>query len=134
MILKLVPVVQALLNQPANVGNPYLSFFLPLSALFSLITLACDLIALAWVGMWMGISRPKPIQAFARTLLFAAVIPTLFFCLPNILFDAFWIQWARRNLEREFRRTSVDRFAPLESLRPLGNGPPPATAPPVIAV
>jgi hypothetical protein len=105
--------------------------------LFSLATFILDLLALAWVGMWMGLSQPRAIQAFAKTLVFVVVIPAFIFCLPNLLFDLFWIAWARRKLEGQFRAAAAGRYAPvvqpLEWLRPPPIGTAPAGRPPVLS-
>jgi hypothetical protein len=126
------PAVQSLLS-----SSPPLTgvFFLPIPALtiFGLATSLLDLIALGWVGMWMGLSQPKTVQAFGKTVFLVVIIPTVVFCLPNILFDLFWISWARRKLEHGFRQAAAERTTPaLDRIQQTTFLPRPATLPPVI--
>jgi len=130
--LQLVSSLDAFTHQEASMRGWL--FFLPIPAVtvFAMITLVLDLVALAWVGMWMGLSQPKFIQAFAKTLLFVSLVPMVVFCFPNILFDLFWISWGRRKLEREFRRTATERYAPAAQEAWLSSPRRPLETPPVI--
>jgi hypothetical protein len=107
-----------------------------LGTLFNMATFILDLLAIAWVGMWMGLSQPRAIQAFAKTLVFVVVIPAFVFCVPNLLFDLFWIAWARRKLEGQFRTAAAGRYEPaiqpLEWLRPPPIAAAPSARPPVL--
>jgi ABC-type transport system involved in multi-copper enzyme maturation permease subunit len=129
VLLSLLPILELVFREPPSSAGLFL-FPVPAAALFGIATLIMDLVALAWVGMWMGLSQPRRIQAFARTVLWVIVIPTVVVCLPNIVFDLFWIAWARRKLEHEFRRTAMDRYTPPAAPTPL---PFPGALPPVIA-
>ncbi len=132
LLLPVAPAMDALLRQPPT-GSALLFLPIPAMTLFGMATFVLDLVALGWVGMWMGLSQTKTLQAFGKTVLFVMIVPTLVFCLPNILFDLFWISWARRKLEHEFRRAATERGA--AGLLPADHflHPPPEPAfPPVI--
>lgn len=107
-----------------------------LGTVFNLATFILDLLAIAWVGMWMGMRQPRAIPAFAKTLVFVVVIPAFVFCVPNLLFDLFWIAWARRKLEGQFRTAAAGRYEPviqpLEWLRPPPISAAPPARPPVL--
>jgi hypothetical protein len=107
LLLQLLPVVSALTQQAASGSAISLWFPIPATTLFSAATYVLDLVAIAWVGMWMGLSEGKSMQAFWKTVLYTMVVPALFFCFPNLLFDLFWISWSRRKLEHEWRRLAA---------------------------
>ena len=131
LIVRTIPLLDMLLYEPST-QNRFFLVSTPTMTVFSLATLVLDLIALAWVGMWMGLSQAKPVQAFARTFCLVTIIPTVLFCLPNFLFDLVWIQWSRSKLEHEFRRAAADRFAPrLAAPHSSLRVPPQLAAPPV---
>lgn len=111
LTLLALPVLEAVIREPPSMSN---FFWLPVPGitLFHMTTFVLDLLALAWVGMWMGLSQPKAIQGFAKTIVFVIVVPSLIFCVPNIVFDLFWISWARRQLENQFRKAATERYAP----------------------
>ena len=131
LVMQAVPALEALARQPPSAGNLFW-FPIPALTLFGMATLVLDVLALGWVGMWMGLTQPKPMQAFARTVLFAMIVPAVVFCLPNLIFDLFWISWARRKLQHGFRRAATERStpsaAPLEWIKPTRQ----LAAPPVI--
>lgn len=98
--------------------------------------LALDLVAVAWLGMWMSLTQKSPYQAFLKTLLFGVLVPFLLFCLPNVLIDLVIIQTARPRLQRDLRRLAAERSAPeaqkVEQRRARPR-PPPIATPPLIA-
>jgi hypothetical protein len=72
--------------------------------------------------------------AFAKTVLLAWIIPTIAFCIPNILFGLFWIIWARQKLEHQFRIAGAGLSGALAAdARGLSAPPPPVATPPVIS-
>jgi len=73
-------------------------------ALFSLLTLGVDLVALFWVGSWFGLRSGRATHAAVRVLLWTQVLPGIFLCVPGVLFDVVFIAWARQRLLRDFRR------------------------------
>src|SRR5262249_33120385 len=98
-----VPMLLSLVQQRA--GTPTIWLLpVPAMSIFGIATLVLDAVALAWVGMWMGLTQAKPMQAFAKTVIYVSLLPTLIFCIPNFLFDLFWIAWAKRKLAGDFRR------------------------------
>jgi hypothetical protein len=131
LVMQAVPALEALARQPPSAGNLFW-FPIPVLTLLGMATLVLDVLALGWVGMWMGLTQPKPIQAFARTILFAVIVPAVVFCLPNLIFDLFWISWARRKLQHGFRRAATERStpaaAPLDWIKPMRQ----LAAPPII--
>lgn len=111
LLVHLAPAIDQAFRSPLGQPIAYL-FPFPAANLLGAATFILDLIALAWVGMWMGLRKPKAIQAFATTVLLALILPAVVLCLPNILFDLFWIIWARQKLERQFRKVAADQYAP----------------------
>jgi hypothetical protein len=103
--------------------------------IYQMIRFVVDLVAISWVGMWMGLTRKKPAQAFANTLLVGWLIPTLIFCIPNVLIDLVLINWAKPKLYRDFRKMATERFGqasekPSRRSRALKKQPP--SIPPAI--
>ncbi|MHC1763132.1 MAG: ABC transporter permease [Verrucomicrobiia bacterium] len=137
LVVGVLPVLEGVLFEFYLSPGANLTTVSMLATVFNLATFVLDLLALVWVGMWMGLSQPRAIQAFAKTLVFVVVIPAFIFCLPNLLFDLFWIAWARRKLEGQFRAAAAGRYAPvvqpLEWLRPPPIGTAPAGRPPVLS-
>jgi hypothetical protein len=132
LALPVAPALEALVRQPPT-GSSLLFLPVPAMTVFGMATFVLDLVALAWVGMWMGLSHTKNIQAFGKTVLFVVIVPTVVFCFPNILFDLFWITWARRKLEHEFRQAATERYAPtFQAVDDFMVGSGPAALPPVI--
>ena len=130
LLLSALPVLQSLIRSNPSAGS-LLVFPFPAMIVFRGATLILDLLAIAWVGMWMGLTQPKPVQAFFRTVLMTILLPVLVFCLPNMVLDLFWIGWARRRLEHQFREAAANLHAPV-SLEP-GRSAPALASPPVIA-
>ncbi|MBI4662168.1 MAG: ABC transporter permease subunit [Verrucomicrobia bacterium] len=103
---------------------------------FETLTLIVDFVAVAWTGMWMGLTQKNPHMAFAKTLLFCVVMPIVVFCVPNVLIDLVLISLARPKLRREMRRLVAERFAAVSPSvrRPRTQATPPkGTVPPVIS-
>ncbi|MBI2946160.1 MAG: ABC transporter permease subunit [Verrucomicrobia bacterium] len=104
-------------------------------ATYEAVKVALDLIAVAWLGMLMGMTQKSPFHALTRTLFFGVLIPFLLFCIPNVLIDLVIIQIARPRLRRDLRRLASERAAPEaqpEEQRRIRPTPPLATVPPVI--
>jgi hypothetical protein len=68
-----------------------------------------DMFALAYVGLWFGLTEPRPGIAAAKTAIYVLVLPwvtmvvPLFGCLGIVIWPIFWIIWASRRLDRRFR-------------------------------
>jgi hypothetical protein len=128
-----LPVIPALaLVQPQAAWSPLFYLGPPASLIFGMATFLLDLVAIAWVGMWMGHSHTRTVQAFSKTVLFVIILPMVFFCVPSLLFDFFWIVWARRKLEQQFRAVVSEQAPGCKSADGglIAGGPSPA--PPVI--
>lgn len=131
MVITFLPAIETLLHQ--DIGWSSLMILpIPAITLFGVATFVLDVLAIVWVGMWMGITQVRPLQAFAKTVLYVMIIPTVAFCLPNILFDLFWMSWARRNLEQGFRRAAAHRYATDSKMPAATLSAPPRFAPPII--
>lgn len=129
LLLSLLPAAEAYARDWPSASNFYM-FPISVMTLFEMATYAFDLAALAWTGMWMGLSQPKLLQAYGKTVLFVIVVPALAFCFPNVLFDLFFIAWARRKLEHSFRQAAAGRYEPTEAAAAFPSGG--AALPPVI--
>jgi hypothetical protein len=133
VILQVLPALEVMLDQGRVASPPFWLPFPTVSTVLGIATLVLDLVALAWVGMWMGLSHPKTVQAFGKTIIYVMLVPMLVFCFPNILFDLFWITWARRKLEVAFRSAAAPEpapFFPSAGASPASNAEP--ALPPVI--
>ena len=105
-------------------------------AIYDAIKVALDLIAVAWLGMLMGMTQKDPFRAFTRTLFFGVLLPFLLFCIPNVLIDLVIIQIARPRLRRDLRRLASERAAHKEQKAGRHRVRPPTprhAAPPVIS-
>jgi hypothetical protein len=69
-----------------------------------------DIIAIGWVGMWLSLSMKQPNLAAPATILFAAILPSAAFCVPNPVIDLCLILWARGKLLNEFRRVVMPQY------------------------
>jgi hypothetical protein len=104
---------------PLNLGSiPFQLIQFGLAA-FKAVTMVADILALGWVGMWLGLSARKPGLAAAMTILFVMVIPTFAFCVPSLIIDLFFILWARNKLLDEFRRAALPPLHPV--FTPIGS-------------
>ena len=65
--------------------------------------LVADVLAVAWVGMWLSLRLKKPALAAPLTILFVLVLPSIAFCGLDILADIFFILWAFSRLQQELR-------------------------------
>jgi len=106
------------LNHVTLSGQLYISFFATGGmAVFEMITFVADVIALFWVGMWMGLSQKGPNLAFFKTLLFGLLLHGVLFCIPNIFIDLVLINWAKQKLQRQFRKVASERFEHADETR-----------------
>ncbi|MBL9175776.1 MAG: hypothetical protein JNL10_19690, partial [Verrucomicrobiales bacterium] len=71
--------------------------------LYQIVTLPLELLAIAWMGAWIGLSSKRPGAAFGRTVLLVIVLPTLFFCLPSFLVAGLWFGYARNRMSLPIR-------------------------------
>lgn len=106
--------------------------------LLSMVMLVADLIALYWLGMWMGMTARNPNRASSATAVRILVVPWAVFGLVSMAVswsefnpggkfflglwfglglatDLFYGFWSRHKLHTEFRRVAMQRYAPIES-------------------
>ena len=86
----------------------------------SMITFVADLVALGWVGMWLGLTSKKTNQATMKTIFFVLALPWLaFFLIPLFgvlvwvfwpVADLAWISWAQNKLSQNFRYLAANRL------------------------
>jgi len=84
---------------------------------FSLVWFILDLLAVAEVGMWFGLTSQKSTQAMTKTILIVLVLPLLgaaccYFILPGLMVakSVIFYTWAQSKLESEFRRAATERY------------------------
>ena len=84
---------------------------------FSLVWFILDLLAVAEVGMWFGLTSQKPTQAMTKTILFVLILPLVcgsccYFILPGLMVakSVIYFTWAQSKLESEFRRAATERY------------------------
>jgi hypothetical protein len=88
---------------------------------------ATQLNAVAWFGLWSGLTAKKAAHAVAKTITFVLIIPGVFmgcWCLWPIFAvvkDAIFINWARNRLQQQFRNI-VTEGAPVK-LTPWSRSP-----------
>jgi ABC-type transport system involved in multi-copper enzyme maturation permease subunit len=71
--------------------------------LYTLVTLPLELLAIAWMGVWLALTGARPGYAFARTVLLVVAIPAVFFCLPGFLAAGLWFAYARNKMALPLR-------------------------------
>ncbi len=86
---------------------------------FDALSFVVSLLAFFWLGLWMGISRPKPLQAFLYTMLIGLILPAVLVCLPNIAIHLGLMSWARTRLRRDFRRVASGESTAHRQARPV---------------
>ncbi|MCI0747935.1 MAG: ABC transporter permease [Verrucomicrobia subdivision 3 bacterium] len=86
---------------------------------------AMDLLAVAWFGVWAGLTTKRPAHAVMKTIAYVLILPMLFaWCLwpvMAIVKDAIFINYARNQLRLHFRSIVTEgiKSAALKSQRPL---------------
>lgn len=100
----LSPIALALL--PTVPSPPLLGGGVPMLVgmwLYQILTLPLELMAIAWMGAWIGLCSKRPGAAFGRTVLLVIVLPALFFCLPSFLVAGLWFGYARHRMSLPIR-------------------------------
>lgn len=101
-----------------------------------LVLFLLDIVAVAWAGMWFGLSAKKETQAITRTILLVLILPyaSLAFCWFGMVFfvgiPIFWIGWCSSKLRTEFRNIAAQRYAPPKTVGSAVINP---SAPPVVS-
>lgn len=77
-----------------------------------LVRWALDMFALGWMGMWLGLSTKNPRWTPAKLIFFVMVLPLFFFFVPmsGVVFDTYYIFYARERLFEDFRGNLVLRY------------------------
>jgi hypothetical protein len=118
LVLVLLQIGQAIavLVSAAQVPEGIDLFFATMfSGLLPPATLVADCLAMGWVGLWLGMKQKRPSQAFFLTILCVLFVPTLPFCVPDIVLDLCLIYWAHQRLQAQFREMVWARTAPEAS-------------------
>lgn len=71
--------------------------------LYTMVSLPLELIGIAWLGLWISLTGRRPAWAFAKTTLFAVVLPLLLFCVPNLLLAGVILSFARARMTPPIR-------------------------------
>lgn len=85
--------------------------------LFWLVSFLFDLYALAYVGLWFGLTNARVDRAIAKTVFAVLILPWLTIvvpiigCLGMIGWPLYWTHWASRRLDRRFRHEASTVFA-----------------------
>jgi ABC-type transport system involved in multi-copper enzyme maturation permease subunit len=112
-------------------GRDFILFaiFMGGKCLFLVAAFIADVLAAGWVGMLMGLTAKKPGQAPGLTVLYTVVLPTVAFCVPDLVVAVPLIFWARDKLRRELRALSIPRYSPVTPLDARGD---PISKPPLL--
>jgi hypothetical protein len=76
-----------------------------------------DMFALAYTGLWFGLTEQRPGIAAAKTVVYVLVIPWVTMivpfigCLGMIGWPVFWMVWSSRRLNHRFRNEVGSQFA-----------------------
>lgn len=71
-----------------------------------------DILALGWMGMWLGLTAKRPALAGVMNLLLVLALPKILFCVPGPLIDLCFVMWARGRLQTQFRRIVLPEYLP----------------------
>ncbi len=97
--------VATLLIQTRQDGSQY--------GMIHLVGSALDFIALGWFGMSLALSSKRPGAAAGLTILLVLVLPMLVYCVPNLIFNIFFIATGSAKLAHTFRQLAAGERAPL---------------------
>ena len=96
---------------------------------FCIVWFILDLLAVAEVGMWFGLTSAKPTQALTKTVLFVLILPLVFLpCCslvgPGLMVakSVIFFTWAQGRLERDFRRAATERYEGPRAVKWLRRG------------
>jgi ABC-type transport system involved in multi-copper enzyme maturation permease subunit len=77
---------------------------------YPIVKFVMGLVALGWLGMWLGLTAKKPNLAPALTLLFGMVLPGVAVCIPAVVSYLGIILWSRTRLVDNFRRAALPEY------------------------
>jgi hypothetical protein len=70
---------------------------------FDALKFVADLFALAWMGMWVGLTSKRATFSTALTVLLVLIIPQIAPCIPTLAVDAFWVLFGQAKVREDFR-------------------------------
>jgi hypothetical protein len=85
--------------------------------IFWLVMFILDLHALAYAGLWFGLTNARADRAIAKTAFAVLLLPWITLvvpivgCLGILIWPVFWIHWASGKLTRQFRDEAATHFA-----------------------
>ena len=73
-----------------------------------------DVLALGWVGMWLGLTAKKPGLAPFWNILLVMILPNILFCVPGVglVCDVVLILWTRENMLHRLRVSALPQYYP----------------------
>ena len=73
-----------------------------------------DVLALGWMGMWLGLTAKKPGLAPFWNILLVMILPNILFCVPfvGLICDLVLILWARENMVHRLRAAALPQYYP----------------------
>ncbi len=69
--------------------------------------LVVDLLAVGWLGLWMGLCSRNSINALAKTALIGVFVPEILFIIPTVIIDLLILVVARQELQQDFHRFAL---------------------------
>jgi ABC-type transport system involved in multi-copper enzyme maturation permease subunit len=105
LCLTFLPVVGGHLFHPTSESDFSSALLVPS---FQAAYLTLDFFAIYWAGIWLAISIKRPSLAPALTVLFVAVLPTMF-CVLGVFVDLVFIAWGASNLGQDLRLLAARR-------------------------
>jgi ABC-type transport system involved in multi-copper enzyme maturation permease subunit len=124
MLIQARPVILALVSTSVGLSPGWLWSGMVFA--WSVMGLLLDLGAIAWVGMWLGLSVRRPGRVAGYTVLWMVLLPQVVPCLAGITFllDLPLMLWARGRLHRELRSIAIRPYAAgLPPLRTVPGAP-----------
>jgi len=113
--LHLTPILKSLTQLGA--GNNSLAnipvYFLFGGPINEMAKMFADVYALGYLGMWLALTVRQPQHAFALTVLYLLVLPSVFFCAPDLLIDGVVIGVVHDKLRRELRARVAGHVLPV---------------------
>ncbi len=126
--------VASVLDRP-GAGQLWLAIASSVGMLVSIawfvVALVADMVAIAWLGMWLALSVKNPAHAPVITVL-VGLLTAFRLCGVNLFLDLGLILWSVTKLQQDFRWVLVRQYQPvMPYLAPQPASPPPG-APPII--
>jgi hypothetical protein len=76
---------------------------------WGIFSLAADILAIGWLGMWLSVSLRKPHLAAGMTILLAVFLPVLF-CGLSVFLDLLFFLWSYAHLQTDLRVRLAAQF------------------------